>query len=64
MCQLFWLTVNPTHLFDEYDNFRRFKVSFKDTRTIVLLLTLIRFHAGYLEDWNNGWGATYLIFSE
>ena len=49
----FLLTVNP---FDEYNNFRQLKVSSKDTRTIFLLLTLIRFLTS--------WGATYLNSSE
>ena len=33
--------------FDEYNNFRHFKVSYKDTITIFLLLTLIRFHTSF-----------------
>ena len=33
--------------FDEYNNFRHFKVSYKDTRTFFLLLTLIRFHTSF-----------------
>ena len=44
MYQVFWLSVNPAHPFDEYNNFRHYKVSYKDTKTIFLLLTLNIFH--------------------
>ena len=49
MYQFSLLVVNPTHsflCFDEYNNFRQFKVSYKDTRT-VFLSTLIRFHTSF-----------------
>ena len=36
-----------TFPFEEYNNFRKFKVSYKDTRTIFLLLSLIRFHTSF-----------------
>ena len=47
MYQFFdWLSIQNSP-FDGYNNFRRFKVSYKDTRTFSLLLTLIRFHTSF-----------------
>ena len=41
-----WLSTQ--HIpFDEYNYFRHFKVSYKDTRTFFLLLTLIRFNTSF-----------------
>ena len=61
----YWLSFQRIS-FDGYNNSRHFKVSYKDTRTIFLLLTLTRFldFTLVLEDRNNVLGATYLNFSE
>ena len=41
-----WLSIQ--HIpFDEYNNFRHFKVTYKDTQMILLLLTLKRFHTSF-----------------
>ena len=54
---LYWLSIQ--HIpFDEYNNFRKFKVSYKDITTIYLLLTLD--FTLVLKDQNNNWGASYL----
>ena len=47
MYQFFdWLSIQRIP-FDEYNNFRNFKVSYDDTKIFFLLLTLIRFHTSF-----------------
>ena len=47
MSQFFdWLSIQ--HIpFDAYNNFRHFKVSYKDARTVFLLLTLNRYYSSF-----------------
>ena len=54
---LYWLS-SQNIPFDEYNNFRQFKVSYKDTTTIYLLFTLD--FTLVFKDQNNNWGASYL----